>query len=120
MKPGLPQGYVQFGTLAHRILVVLHELGNMRHRDLVEEMPDLLAGCISVALRRLARAGLIHRVGVASAYDTGEKTGSIYSLHPPTHYVRRRRVPGAERAARYRAAQRMRQATSVFAWRGPQ
>jgi DNA-binding HxlR family transcriptional regulator len=117
MNPGLPQGFVRFGSIAHRILIALHELGDMRHRDLVDEMPDLSVSCIGMSLHRLMQAGLIHRVGVAAAYDTGEKTGSIYSLRPPTRHIRRHRATAAERTARYRAAQRLRQATSVFAWR---
>lgn len=117
MNPGLPQGFVRLGTNHHRILVLMLELGPLRHRDLMEET-GIGSGQVSVALQQLSAAGLIHRHPPARQYDTGDRTQAVWGLHPyrgklPIHTVR---VPHQERQRRYRANRRRRVA-SVWQYR---
>lgn len=119
MNPGLPQRFVRFGTNHHRILVLMLELGPLRHRDLVEET-GLPTGQVSVALQQLRASGFIHRHPPARAYDTGDRTQAVWGLQPyrgklPIHTVR---VPHLERQRRYRANKRGRVA-SVWQFRPP-
>lgn len=114
MNVGLAHGFVRFGTTPHRVLVLLHELGDLGHRELVEETradPRLVA----MTLQRLAKHRFIFPAGVDAQPATGEKTQRRWSLQ------RRRIEPYrpltmAERQARYRATTR-RRAPSVFEWR---
>lgn len=117
MKPGLPQGYVRLGSDHHLVLQAMHELGLLRQRDLVEDL-GMERRRASVALARLAEAGLIHRHPPARAYDTGDRTQAVWGLTPYTGSkpLNPSRVPGQVRTARYRSAKRMRVA-SVFAYR---
>lgn len=117
MNPGLPQGFVRLGTTHHRLLVALHQLGPLRHRDLVEEL-GVESRQVSVAIAQLSRAGCIHRHPAARAYETGERTQAVWALEPyrGSKPLRAARVPGRERSARYRASRRLRVA-SVFHFR---
>ena len=119
MNPGLPQGFVRLGTNHHRILVLMLELGPLRHLDVAEET-GLPAGQVSVALQQLSRSGFIHRQPPSRKYDTGDRTQAVWGLEPyrgklPLHTVA---VPQAEKQRRYRANRRGRVA-SVWQFRPP-
>ena len=112
MITGLPQGYVRFGSIAHRILVALHELGDMGQTDLNEEI-DESPGAIGMQLTNLRRHGFIFIVRKASRCGTGQVTQAIYSLQRPEQVPCYRKATGAERQTRYRKAKKM-QVASVF------
>lgn len=113
MNAGLAQGFLRFGTNHELVLRALHELGNLCHSDLVEEL-QIEPRRVSVAIAQLARAGFIHQHPAARQYDTGRRTEAMWSLEPykGTKSLRPR-VPPRDRTARYRAARRLRVA-SVF------
>lgn len=120
-RPGIRQGFVCFGTVAHRILVAMHQAGDMRLRDLDEELRDVAVAAISMQLTRLERYGLVHRIKKAPLYSTGDKTQWIYSLTPPARPpAPYHRATTRERSARERGrrAQRAVRVPSVFDWRG--
>jgi len=112
---GLAQGFVRFGTTPHRVLVLLHELGDLGHRELVEETgadPRLVA----VTLQRLARFKFIFPAGVDAQPATGEKTQRRWALKRNPNLRSYRPLTVAERQARYRATTRRRVA-SVWEFR---
>lgn len=119
---GLAQGFVRFGSMAHHVLLKMHELGDMRYTDLVTEMPDEVPRAIGTAIDRLRKHKFIHRKDLATKYVTGEKTQWLYSLGPKTNKdgYKHRPATNAEKAARYRANQAAlrRRVPSVFEFRG--
>lgn len=113
MNAGLAQGFVRFGTNHELVLRALHELGNLCHSDLVEEL-EIEARRVSVAIAQLAKHGFIHQHPAARQYDTGRRTQAMWGLQPYAGSKSLRpRVPVRERTARYRASRRLRVA-SVF------
>lgn len=116
MVPGLPQGYVRFGSMAERVLKYLYEIGDARHRDLVEDL-DAEPREISVTLARLAKFKFIFPVGKVSTYETGDKTQMLWTLKPRKRPKPFKRATTSERTAVYRERKR-RRANSVFNWRG--
>jgi len=115
MNPGLPQGFVKFGTLAHRVLKLIHELGNLRHMDIADELPEFEEGHIAAVLQRLRAGKYIFKQDRALKYNTGERTQWIYGLQPSKsdHHYTRISTP-AERTARYREKLRARKTSSIF------
>lgn len=109
--PGLPQGFVRFGTVAHSILLALR-FGDATMAELVEEC-GLSAAEVSRTLLRLKHGRFVHRHTKVSKYDTGlQRSQYLYSLK------RRAAVPyapaaGSVRQARHTAARSMR-VSSVF------
>lgn len=115
-NPGLPNGFVQFDTLAHRVLVALHELGDLRCTDLVDELVDVDQRHVGMALTRLARWGFIFRRRRVTARTAFERTQALWTLQACKE-IQFRRMSCAERCRRYHARRRV-QVSTVFAFRG--
>lgn len=112
---GLKDGFVRLGTLAHRILLYIHESGPALHAELVEVMPGEVG--ISGNLGRLVRHGFLYRAGRQS-HKPGVRGGAVFSLHKQralapvnTSKASQERYRAAKKAERLRVA-------SVFDWRG--
>jgi len=115
MRKGLPQGFVIFGTLAHKILVLLHQLGDQCHSDMVAEL-EVGESHMGTIIQRLADYRYIYPAGKMHTYDTGMKTQMLWSLkyRKPSDQKQYRRATPAERMRRRREALKARAATSVF------
>src|SRR5437867_9048088 len=96
---GLAQGFLKFGTSAHKLLLALHELGDMRQCDLREET-GIAKEQMSMLLLRLTDYRFIYRVRKASVYDTGDMTQWVYSLRHRWSVKYKPHTP-AERQGRY-------------------
>ena len=119
MNAGLAQGFVRFNTVAHEILLLLHEFGRMRHSDFVEELGSEKAANVSATLKRLHVFGFIHPCGKLSKYIARDaRTQQVWSLEIPEKITDYKRASVRERTRRYRAAKKL-QVASVFDWRGP-
>lgn len=119
MNPGLGQGFVRFGTVAHDILLYLHEHGPARYTDLFEELGHSRG--VSANLRRLRKFGFIYKYDVSPLKETGERTQAVWSLSmPPGYRVRRMRdykpLTPAERTKRYRERKKKR-VSSIWEFR---
>lgn len=113
---GIAQGFIVFGTVAHRILVLLLEHGTMTHADLLEADVAASREVLSNILSKLVAAGFCFRRDKLPAHLNGGRTGWAYSLRRRTHLQAFRPTTGTERRDRSRkmACQR---ASSVFDWR---
>ena len=111
---GVAEGFVRFGTLAHRILAYIHAVGPASHAEIVEEMPEEVG--VSAILGRLVRHGLLYRVGRQS-HKPGIRSGYVFSLSRPTAAELRPPTTARTRNLSYKAAQRLKVA-SVFDFRG--
>lgn len=110
---GLKEGFLRFGTLAHRILVYIHEHGPACHADLCEELGDT---GVATNLVRLCRHGFLFRAG--RTRKPGERSKHLYSLSKSAPPGSLRRISTrAEIDARCRAKRKLR-VTSVFDFRG--
>jgi hypothetical protein len=111
---GLPQGFVRFGTLAHRILLHIHHYGPAGHDDLQQDLQDI---GISANLGRLHKHGFLFKVG-RTHVASGIRSGNVFGLTRAHHNMHKIKMaaPG-ERQARYRAAQKLK-VPSVFEFRG--
>ncbi|WP_349745358.1 hypothetical protein [Roseateles cavernae] len=114
-NPGLSQGFVRFGTLAHRLLLALHTLGDLRSCDLVDEL-DADLRCVATNLIRLRDAKFIYARGKVCGVPNNERTQMRWTLKP-TETTRYRRLSANQRRQRYQARLKLR-APSVFAFRG--
>lgn len=116
MNPGLPQGFVRFGTRHEVILKALHALGPMTYTDL---MPLLGLACRRrawAALRQLHAAGMIHAHGKVGGHGSAERAQLLWGLAPARKGTAYTPDPGAVRCARYRARKAQRVA-SVWEYR---
>lgn len=113
---GLPQGFVRFGEMAHKILVAIHTLGPMRLRDLHEEFGNDRKA-IGMMLFRLEKHGFIFPQEVIPQAVSGDKTQRVFGLQPPKYRKKYKPVSGKERQQRCRDRRKMR-AASVFDFRG--
>lgn len=113
-KAGLKDGFARFGTLAHRILLHIHESGPTLHADLVEAMRE--ESGVSVNLGRLVRHGFLHRAG-RMAFRSGVRSGYLFALKKPHSRVSLEPPPPSVGQARYRAASSLK-VPSVFEFRG--
>jgi hypothetical protein len=119
MNVGLPQGFVKFGSVGHKILVFIFEHADARQVDLVEENIASEAS-IGVALTRLRRSGMVICLGRASAYDTGDRTQAVYALPGTPRRPRlesTQNAPNKARTKKYRENRRKR-VSSIFQFRG--
>lgn len=117
MNAGLAQGFVKFQSVACVLLRAFHELGDMRHVDLVEET-GLETRLVSTALRRLKQHKFIFKIDLARKYETGERTQQLFGLKPSTDKkMQHKRATEQERMARRRTNLKG-QVASVFAFRG--
>jgi hypothetical protein len=113
---GLPQGFVRFGTLAHRVLVAIHEYGPMTVTSLKIELPDVDIRALSTILGRLEVARFVFDIGRVGQYESGERTQTKYDLQQNINRRPYKCVTHAQRSARYREKNRRRVA-SVFDFR---
>ena len=102
LNAGLPNGFVRFGTVAHMILVYLHEYGDAGAPALSQDtgftVPELSAN-----LGRLLKFGFVFRAGRAYSH-AGIRSHMTFSLKErslPRSVLKRR--SGAERSRLYRA-----------------
>lgn len=121
-NPGLKQGFVKFGTIAHRILVALHRRGKASiFTWFVLEMPDLDDKAIAMTLTYLGRYGYIFNTGKVNGHDSPTGVAQTrWALREVTR-PRYRRISQAKRQAKCRNAKREAQAArvpSVFQFRG--
>lgn len=124
MNPGLVQGFVRFGTLAHKVLVLMLEAGTLRHTEICNEF-EVTPAHVAATLQRLSKYGFIFAVDRASQLETGTRTETIYALQPE-HKKKRRWRPATprERTANYRANKKAKQIAkslkvpSIFHYRG--
>lgn len=112
---GLKDGYVRLNTLAHRILLYIHEAGPTLHAELVEVLRGEVG--LSANLGRLVRHGFLHRAG-HQAYKPGVRGGSLFSIEKP-HWRLAQTVPAPPKVSqdRYRAGRALK-VPSVFEFRG--
>ena len=114
MNIGLPKGFIQFGTLQHKVLRYMHVAEYVGQRQLQEDIGGEVRH-LSVTLARLHRHGYIYKVG--RERPVGHRSYAVYSLNPSTHVPRIRRQSGCERSRTYRAKLGMK-VPSVFNFRG--
>lgn len=116
-RVGLPQGFVEFGTVAHRVLLALHAIGEGTQKDIEEEIAEQIIG-ISSTIYRLHIAGFIYKSGTLSKYDSGlYRTQWIYSLDKPKKVPAFRKATVSERTRKYRE-RKAGKIDSVFKFRG--
>lgn len=113
--PGLPQGYVLLGSMAHRILLALHAAGDLRLVDLVDEL-DADMRFVSTLLKRLQAFHFVYCRHKVRGRGNVERTQYVWTLQP-CRYRALPRESCAARAKRYRQAKKLR-AASVFDFRG--
>mgnify|MGYP001034247610 CR=1 FL=1 len=116
-NPGLPTGFVRFGTLAHKILLVAHRDGETSWVRLLQEFPDK-SEALSTNLRRLEEHGFLHLTGRVREGD--HRLFYVYQIERPIG--KRSKVwddplSDTERKRRYKLRRR-RVPTSVFEFRG--
>lgn len=119
MNAGIAQGFIRFGTLAHQILILMHETGHQSNSSLTDTLIGDLADppqAIAVNLQRLLRHGFIFVVG-KDRPPVG-RSHRIYGLTPQVNILRVRKMTPQERTAKYRARRALQQTTSVFTFRG--
>ena len=120
MNPGLPSGFVQFNTLAHRILLYLHHNGPATNSILSEELANAAnepPKAVAANLFRLHTAGFINKV--SRMRRPGTRSCSVYSLHNTSRGAGRS-VPNLttqQRTAEWRKRKSM-LVSSVFSFRG--
>lgn len=119
MKPGIPQGYIEFDTLAHKVLLLLHEHGKMAFADLMEHLtPDYIPRHLSTTLKRLETHGYVFNHGKISKYKSKlQRSQFIWSLKPTSKKIPFRPASNTERMRHHRATKRIK-VPSVFQFRG--
>jgi transcription initiation factor IIE alpha subunit len=117
MKPGLPQGYVEFETLAHKILLALYEHDKMTHAELREYL-DGEPRHLSTILQRLKATGFIYDHGKVSKYDTKLlRSQTVWSLRRRAAPHKYKPASHTERQRHYRQKLRIK-VPSAFDFRG--
>jgi hypothetical protein len=121
MNAGLANGFVRFGSTAHRILLYIHANREAGHRDFVEEFGDLLPNNIGITLTRLRRFGYIVKVRTLDPYIEKCRTQAVYRIAPrpgieiqPKPYQNKSKI---ERSSKYRKRCKVK-VPSVFQFRG--
>ncbi len=111
---GLKDGFIRLGTVAHRILLYVHEAGPSLHAELVEALGER---GVSANLGRLVRHGFLYRAGRQS-YKPGVRGGALFSLQKLRAVAQVNTAQASQ--ARYRAAKKQEalRVASVFEWRG--
>jgi hypothetical protein len=119
---GLPHGFVNFGTLAHAILLHLHHYGPTTSAALAEDlrgMADEPLKAISANLCRLHRGGFIYKIGRARARASDQRSSTLYSLEDSRTGVGQfvKLMSSQERSRRWRE-RKARNVNSVFNFKG--
>ena len=125
VNPGLAQGFVRFGTLAHLVLRHIHEHGPITHSTVAEEWgrANHTPSHIGTCLDKLHKYGYIRRCG-STAYTPGSRCQWLYKLVnpvatylPPEPTSKVHKGTSGDRTRAYRQGKQGRVA-SVFDWRG--
>lgn len=118
MNPGLPQGFVRFGTVPHRILVFALEFGRITH-TMVEQELGIERREIGINIHRLRKFGFLVRIGRVDGYKTGCRTQGVHVLWGPDIKPLKsfRNKTAAERTRKMRAKKAVK-VPSVFQFRG--
>ena len=112
---GLKDGFIRFGTLAHQILLYVHQSGPTLHADFVEAMPGEVS--LSANLGRLVKHGFLYRAG-RQAYRSGVRSGYLFALKKPHSRVSADPpTTPRSRQHRYRTGRALK-VPSVFEFRG--
>lgn len=111
---GLRDGFVRFGSVAHAILLYVHEAGPSQLAELDDALPHELG--LSVITHRLVKHGFLHRAG-RQAYRPRIRSGHLYALDPPLGRIRTTRETTSQAQKRQRVDRRLR-VPSVFEFRG--
>jgi hypothetical protein len=122
MNPGIGKGFVKFGTMAHRVLTLIHASGRATlpglHQDIVDLQGDdpSLYREVGTTLDRLHHYGLIHRVG--RQRSAAGQLAYVYALEKGGRGADWEQArSSSERCRRYREKARVR-VSSVFEFRG--
>jgi hypothetical protein len=122
MNAGIAQGFVRFGTLAHRILVIAYEQRWTSNRAVHDELKsqgivfDHSNAAIAANLARLRDHGFLYIVG-RDRGPTG-RSFALYAITPRTgNQIYVKPMTPAERTRKYRARKAVR-VPSVFNFRG--
>lgn len=123
MNVGIASGFIRFGSLAHRILVIVHEHKRTSHRQIYTELKDQdsrLAHsktAVNTNIGRLRDNGFLYVVGSSRG-----RMGRSFALYAITRrhkgsqdYVKP--MTATERTRKYRARKAVK-VPSVFAFRG--
>lgn len=115
MKIGLPQGFVEFGTSYHKVLLALHETGDACHNEIMTET-RMSKNCVATSLQRLQEHGFIFFAGKLHAYDTGLKTQKVWSLKKKTwnQQIRYKEASSTERMRHHRKNKAAKAVNSIF------
>jgi hypothetical protein len=100
-KPGLRQGFVQFGTAGHLILRLMHDVGDVTNLAVRVHL-EVDERWAAVTLSRLTKHGFIFKKRKLPKYQTGERTAWVWTLYRPRGHVGYRRATSAERTRVYR------------------
>jgi DNA-binding transcriptional ArsR family regulator len=118
MNPGLKQGFVRFGTAAHKILLAVHELGRATHAIILEET-ELEPREVGMNLTRLRECGFLVKLGRVDGYVHNCRTQAMYAI--PAGKLRKlpefQNKTAQERTRKLRATKKMK-VPSVFNFRG--
>ena len=121
MRPGIPQGFIIFGSIGHKVLATAIRYETFTfgtiYQDLTDEgeSEDIYWG-LSVAIQRLVKFGFLYFAG-KEPRDFG-RSSQRYSLYPNKRsHKRQRSLTHAERQENYRIRKRIK-VPSVFAFRG--
>lgn len=118
MNPGLPQGFVRFGTAPHKILVFALEVGKIT-QTLIEEELDLERREIGINIFRLRKFGFLVKIGRVNGYEAKCRTQAVHVLpdsgHKPLKAFKNKTA--AERTRKMRASKAIK-VPSVFQFRG--
>lgn len=115
MNPGLGMGFVRFGTLAHHILVLIHEEGPQTNASISAQYGE--AQAVAANIQRLLANGFLFVVG--KDRPAVGRSHRVYGLtKPESQRGFLRRMTGAERSAKYRKRKPLRETNSIFNFRG--
>ena len=122
MNIGLPSGFLQFGTLAHRILLIMRDDGPQTCQSLKEalapndEFKDA-PQAIAANIKRMRKGKFIWKIG--NVRKIGERSCGVFyikNIRPAEYQIRR--LTQAERQAVYRHKMKGLRNNSVFTFRG--
>jgi hypothetical protein len=113
MLIGLRQGFVTFGSVAHRILKQCLEDEFVNHNSLRRTIDST---AVATTLKRLVENKMLFEVG-RHRYPHVNKSCSVYALDRKSKYTPYRILTRTERTQAYRH-RKQHQVASVFDWRG--
>ena len=118
MNAGLPQGFVRFGTVAHTILVHIHEQGVSSHINILDQC-DVDSCEIGMNLTRLRCHGFIESVGRIDGYEHKCRTQQAYMIvgSGECPFKKFKNKTAVERTQKYRRSLKLR-VNTVFDFRG--